>query len=100
MCPRTVAGGGVRPRFGPAPDHTATPRSCKRATMALDATGCWRLVRRMFDPIALAYYAAVCAALGILAPRVPRWPARLIVGAGVGVVAAGALPAVRTVLGL
>lgn len=50
------------------------------------------------DPISMTYYAAVCAALGAGAPRMPGLPMRLIVGALVGLVAAAALPLVRGML--
>lgn len=52
------------------------------------------------DPITMAYYAAVCAALGAGAARVPALPLRLALGAVVGLVAAAALPGLRGALGL
>lgn len=52
------------------------------------------------DPITMTYYAAICAALGAAAPRIPALPVRLAVGAGVGLVAAAVLPGLRAAVGL
>ena len=51
------------------------------------------------DPVALAYYAAVCGLLGAFAPRAGGMPARLALGAVVGVIAAGLLPWLHSLLG-
>lgn len=47
------------------------------------------------DPISAAYYASVCGLLGLVSPYLGRLVVRLIVGACVGVAAAGALPFVQ-----
>ncbi|MGB2199869.1 hypothetical protein [Pseudooceanicola atlanticus] len=54
----------------------------------------------MFDPVKMIYYAAVCATLAVLAPRfhTKRW--RMMIGAVVGLVAAGILPFVNRALGM
>ncbi|MGR3367065.1 MAG: hypothetical protein ACU0CC_13885 [Sagittula sp.] len=52
------------------------------------------------DPVSLGYYAAVCGLLSLAGPRLGRAPARLIVGALVGVVAVAFLPSFRAALGL
>ncbi|MBV0913738.1 hypothetical protein [Anianabacter salinae] len=52
------------------------------------------------DPVTLAFYAIVCACLGAAAPRVPRLPIRLAVGATVGLVAASVLPLIKGALHL
>lgn len=52
------------------------------------------------DPVSLGYYAAVCGLLRLAGPRLGRAPARLIVGALVGVVAVAFLPSFRAALGL
>jgi len=53
---------------------------------------------RAMDPIAIAFYALVCGALGALAPRLPRLPVRLAIGAAVGVVAASVLPLLKALM--
>lgn len=50
------------------------------------------------DPIALVFYALVCAILSLFAPQLGGRTARLAVGAVVGIAAASLLPMVRTVL--
>ncbi|WP_424966381.1 hypothetical protein [Dinoroseobacter sp. S375] len=50
------------------------------------------------DPVALAFYAAICALLSLFAPQLGGRMTRLAVGAGVGVVAAALLPILRTTL--
>ena len=52
------------------------------------------------DPFTLGFYAIVCAALGAVAPRVPRLPLRLGMGAAVGLVAASILPWLKGMLNL
>lgn len=47
------------------------------------------------DPLSLVYYAAVCSALGYYAPRMGGVPARLLIGALVGLAAAAILPMLR-----
>lgn len=49
------------------------------------------------DPIVMSYYAIICGLLGVFAPRVGRWPARLTLGIAVGAISAGVIP---TVLGI
>ncbi len=44
------------------------------------------------DPITLGFYAIVCGGLSAVAPRVPRLPLRLAIGAVVGLAAASLLP--------
>ena len=51
------------------------------------------------DWIALAFYAAVCGTLGIVAPKLGGLPWRLGIGAAVGLVAASLLPVLRTMGG-
>ncbi len=51
------------------------------------------------DLVALAYYGTICAVLGAVAPALRTLPARLVVGALVGLGAASALPVVRVALG-
>ncbi|MEM9230104.1 MAG: hypothetical protein AAGB10_10900 [Pseudomonadota bacterium] len=48
------------------------------------------------DPFALIFYAAVCGLLGYFAPTLGRAPARVIIGAIVGIAASAVLPIVRT----
>ena len=43
----------------------------------------------------IAFYAALCGLVGLVAPRFSRWPARLAFGAALGVVAATVLPHIR-----
>jgi uncharacterized protein YjeT (DUF2065 family) len=50
------------------------------------------------DPITLAFYAIVCGLLSAVAPRVPRLPLRLAIGAVVGIVAASLLPVIKGLL--
>lgn len=52
------------------------------------------------DPIAVFYYAMICAALSWAAPSLSRSVHRLALGAVVGVAAAACLPLVRGFLGL
>ena len=52
------------------------------------------------DPIALVYYAVICAGLAGLSPRFKTLMLRLGIGAVVGLVAAGMLPAVHQAFGL
>ena len=51
------------------------------------------------DPISLTFYAAVCSALTVVAPRLEGIAPRLIVGAIVGVLAAIMLPMLRLAIG-
>lgn len=51
------------------------------------------------DIIGLAFYACVCAALSVVAPRLSTFPMRLGVGAIVGIVAAAVLPMLRGLIG-
>ncbi|MEM9975972.1 MAG: hypothetical protein AAF771_17485 [Pseudomonadota bacterium] len=51
------------------------------------------------DIVALVFYAAVCALLGVFAPRFGNVGLRLIVGAGIGILAAFALPFLRALVG-
>ena len=51
------------------------------------------------DPFALAFYAVVCALLGLAGPGLGAAPIRLAVGPGVGVMAALILPYARAILG-
>ena len=44
------------------------------------------------DPITLGFYAVVCGLLSAAAPRVPKLPIRLALGAAVGLIAATVLP--------
>ena len=50
------------------------------------------------DPVALVFYAAICAVLSLFAPQLGGRVTRLAVGAGVGVLAAAILPLLRTTL--
>lgn len=52
------------------------------------------------DPVNMAYYAVVCAGLAGLSPRFRTLPLRLVIGAVVGLVAAGLLPSLSAALGL
>ena len=47
------------------------------------------------EPISLAFYAIVCGILSVVAPNLGGFLPRLIVGAGVGIVAAIVLPIIR-----
>ncbi|MGR3638867.1 hypothetical protein [Alterinioella nitratireducens] len=51
------------------------------------------------DPITLGFYATVCGALSIASPRFGTFLPRLVIGAGVGIVAAALLPVIRQGLG-
>lgn len=51
------------------------------------------------DPYTLGYYAIVCAALGAAAPRMGRLPVRIVIGTVVGLIAAAALPWLRSTIG-
>lgn len=48
------------------------------------------------EPISLAFYAVVCGILSVAAPNLGGLVPRLLVGATVGVIAAVALPIIRT----
>lgn len=50
------------------------------------------------DPIAIAFYAAICGCLSLFAPRFGGMLPRLAVGAVVGIGAAVALPLVKTAM--
>lgn len=50
------------------------------------------------DPLAIGYYAAICAALGLLSPYLGGAIPRILAGIAVGMAAASALPVVKTVL--
>lgn len=52
------------------------------------------------DFVVLAYYAIVCGILALAAPWLTRALVRLVVGACVGLMAAGVLPSLRDWLGL
>ncbi|MEM1284163.1 MAG: hypothetical protein ACFB01_05370 [Cohaesibacteraceae bacterium] len=52
-----------------------------------------------FDGITIAYYAAICGILAAFAPRVRTMMQRLIVGAGIGIVAATLFPTLRAAVG-
>ena len=54
----------------------------------------------VMDPVALVFYAIVCACLGLAGPRLGAPLARLGIGAAVGIVAAAVLPALRGMIGL
>jgi hypothetical protein len=51
------------------------------------------------DPVTVSYYAAVCGLLSAFTPRQGSYVLRLILGAVVGIVAAGLLPWLRGHLG-
>jgi hypothetical protein len=51
------------------------------------------------DPVALAYYAAVCGLLSVAGPSLGGAAGRFIAGVVVGLVAAAALPALRGAFG-
>jgi hypothetical protein len=51
------------------------------------------------DPFTIGFYAIVCAGLSAVAPRVPRLPVRLAIGAVVGVIAASVLPQIKGMIG-
>ncbi|KIT17572.1 hypothetical protein [Jannaschia aquimarina] len=52
------------------------------------------------DPIAMIFYAGVCAALAAYAPQQVSRLRRLMLGALVGLIAAATLPPARGLLGL
>ncbi|WP_199559096.1 hypothetical protein [Nioella nitratireducens] len=52
------------------------------------------------DTVTMTFYALVCGVLGLVGPSLGRAPMRLVIGALVGIVAAGALPTLRANLGL
>ncbi|MDJ0857816.1 MAG: hypothetical protein QNI90_14470 [Dinoroseobacter sp.] len=52
------------------------------------------------DIVALTFYALVCGLLSLLAPNFGGRLQRVIIGAGVGVVAAAILPILRGTLGM
>ncbi|SNR32831.1 hypothetical protein [Puniceibacterium sediminis] len=60
----------------------------------------WPVLLYGMDPITLTFYATVCACLSAVAPRVPRLPVRLAIGALVGLVAATLLPFLRAAAGI
>ncbi len=47
------------------------------------------------DPISISFYALICGCLSVAAPRLGGMIPRLAVGAGIGIVAAIALPLLR-----
>lgn len=51
------------------------------------------------DPISVVFYAIICGCLSLFAPNLGGYIPRLIVGAGVGIVAAVVLPMVRGMMG-
>jgi hypothetical protein len=50
------------------------------------------------DPLSLGYYALVCGALSLAAPRWPTPGVRFLIGGAVGIVAAVLLPTLRGAL--
>lgn len=52
------------------------------------------------DPITAAYYAGICATLAHATGRVRSGVVRIVTGAGVGLIAAAALPGLRGFFGL
>ncbi|MEL7212323.1 MAG: hypothetical protein AAGK92_06655 [Pseudomonadota bacterium] len=50
------------------------------------------------DPITLIFYAVVCGILSLFAPHLGGRLRRLAVGAGVGVIAASALPYIAAIV--
>ncbi len=55
---------------------------------------------RAMDPITLGFYALVCGCLSAVAPKFPKLPIRLGVGAVVGLIAASVLPELKGMLHL
>lgn len=51
------------------------------------------------DPVTLGYYAMICGLLGLAAPRWRVPGMRFAIGVVVGLVAAGALPGLRGLVG-
>lgn len=54
----------------------------------------------VIDPVAMGFYAAICAALAAYAPAGTGRAVRLAIGAAVGIVAAFALPNLRLLAGI
>jgi len=54
----------------------------------------------IFDPVAVIFYAGVCAGLAGYAPRTTGRGTRLAIGAVVGLIAAFALPNLRQIIGI
>lgn len=54
----------------------------------------------LIDPVAIAFYGCICAALAAYAPARTRRIVRLAIGAGVGIGAAAALPFIRSAIGM
>jgi len=52
------------------------------------------------DPVTLSFYAVICGLLSLAGPTLGRPAIRLVIGAGVGLLAAGALPYLRAALGI
>jgi hypothetical protein len=52
------------------------------------------------DPVTLGFYAIVCGMLSVVSPGLGPMGTRLIIGAGVGLVAAAFLPFIRGSLGI
>jgi hypothetical protein len=52
------------------------------------------------DPVPMIYYGCVCGLLAYLGPRIAGSALRFVVGVGVGLAAAGVLPALRQAAGL
>jgi hypothetical protein len=52
------------------------------------------------DPVTLAYYGIVCGCLSLVSARISPAVVRFLVGVGVGLIAAMALPPLRQALGL
>lgn len=51
------------------------------------------------DPIALAFYAAICGLLSLFAPSLGGMVPRMLIGAVVGILAASLLPFMKTLIG-
>jgi hypothetical protein len=52
------------------------------------------------DPLNMAYYALVCGLLAGVSSRLGGWLSRVVVGAVIGLVAAAALPMLRSGFGI
>lgn len=50
------------------------------------------------DPVTLVYYAVICGLLSAFGPRLARRIVRLSIGAVIGLIAAAALPYLKTAL--
>jgi len=50
------------------------------------------------DPVSIIFYAVICGALGLAGPRLGSAPVRSGIGTAVGIIAAIALPVIRTSL--